>query len=78
MPRPNPRQPVNIIDGKVSPIDIFRIVHDQEISYAFNIIGWGMASDVNIKADQLRWLGANALFNFCSHKHHGMFLKNVI
>ena len=47
----------NIIDGKVSLIDIFRIVHDQEISYAFNIIGWGMASDVNIKADQLRWLG---------------------
>ena len=47
----------NIIDGKVSLIDVFRIVHDQETSYAFNIIGWGMASDVNIKADQLRWLG---------------------
>ncbi len=46
-----------IIDGKVSFIDVFRMVHDQEISYAFNIIGWGMASDVNIKADQLRWLG---------------------
>ena len=46
-----------IIDGKVSLIDVFRIDHNQETSYAFNIIGWGMASDVNIKADQLRWLG---------------------
>ena len=48
---------IQIIDGKVSPIDVFRIVDNEEISYAFNIIGWGMASDVNIRADQLRWLG---------------------
>ena len=47
-----------IIDGKVSPIDVFRIVHNEEISYGFNIIGWGMASDVNIQAEQLRWIGA--------------------
>ena len=46
-----------IINGKVSPIDIFRIVHNEATSYAFNIIGWGMASDVNIQAEQLRWLG---------------------
>ena len=46
-----------IIDGKVSPIDIFQIVHNEATSYAFNIIGWGMASDVNIQAEQLRWLG---------------------
>ena len=47
----------HIIDGKKSLIDVFRIDHNQETSYAFNIIGWGMASDVNIRADQLRWLG---------------------
>ena len=46
-----------IIDGKVSLIDVFRIVQDEETTYAFNIIGWGMASDVNIQAEQLRWLG---------------------
>ena len=46
-----------IIDGQVSPIDIFQIVHNEATSYAFNIIGWGMASDVNIQAEQLRWLG---------------------
>ena len=46
-----------IIDGKMSFIDVFQIDHNQETSYAFNIIGWGMASDVNIRADQLRWLG---------------------
>ena len=46
-----------IIDGKVSTIDIFQIVHNEATSYAFNIIGWGMASDVNIQAEQLRWLG---------------------
>ena len=47
----------HIIDGKVSLIDIFQIIHDQETSYGFNIIGWGMASDVNILAEKLRWLG---------------------
>jgi YegS/Rv2252/BmrU family lipid kinase len=56
------QDPINaatqIIDGKVSRIDVFRIVHNEEISYGFNIIGWGMASDVNIQADQLQWLGA--------------------
>jgi YegS/Rv2252/BmrU family lipid kinase len=46
-----------IIDGQVSPIDIFQIVHNEATSYAFNIIGWGMASDVNILAEQWRWLG---------------------
>ena len=46
-----------IIDGKVSSIDIFQVVHNEATSYAFNIIGWGMASDVNIQAEQLRWLG---------------------
>jgi len=46
-----------IIDGEVSPIDIFQIVHNEATSYAFNIIGWGMASDVNIQAEQLRWFG---------------------
>jgi len=56
------QDPINaankIIDGKVSSIDVFRIIHNEEISYGFNIIGWGMASDINIQADQLRWLGA--------------------
>ena len=49
---------IQIINGKVSLIDVFRIVHKEEISYGFNIIGWGMASDVNIQAEQLRWIGA--------------------
>ena len=41
----------------MSTIDIIRIIHNETTSYAFNIIGWGMASDVNIQAEQLRWLG---------------------
>ena len=56
----DPIQAANqIIDGKVSLIDVMRIVQGGEITYAFNIVGWGMASDVNIQAERLRWLGSS-------------------
>ena len=47
----------NIIIGNISRIDVMRIKTRHNINYAVNIIGWGMASNVNILAEKLRWLG---------------------
>jgi len=46
-----------ILKGHITPIDLFKIDHKGEISFAINIIGWGMAAEVNILAEKLRWLG---------------------
>ena len=47
----------NIIIGNISRIDVMKIKTRHNINYAVNIIGWGMASNVNILAEKLRWLG---------------------
>jgi diacylglycerol kinase (ATP) len=47
----------SIIIGNISRIDVMRIKTSHNINYAVNIIGWGMASNVNILAEKLRWLG---------------------
>jgi YegS/Rv2252/BmrU family lipid kinase len=46
-----------ILKGYITPIDLFKIDHKGEVSFAINIIGWGMAAEVNILAEKLRWLG---------------------
>ena len=46
-----------IVSGQLHSIDIMRISKGDKISYAFNIIAWGIASDVNIRAEKLRRLG---------------------
>ncbi|MBC8226570.1 MAG: diacylglycerol kinase family lipid kinase [Gammaproteobacteria bacterium] len=48
----------NIIIGNISRIDVMRIKTRENINFAVNIIGWGMASNVNILAEKLRWLGS--------------------
>ena len=48
----------NVINFKISPIDIMKITHADHINYSANIIGWGMASEVNILAEKLRFLGS--------------------
>ena len=54
----NPIHAVNqIVSGNMHSMDIMRISKGDTISYAFNIIAWGIASDVNIRAEKLRWLG---------------------
>jgi len=46
-----------IITGRKRPIDIAKVDANGEIIYGFNIVGWGIATDVNIIAEKLRWLG---------------------
>jgi len=46
-----------IITGRLRPIDIAEVDANGEILYAFNIVGWGMPTDINIIAEKLRWFG---------------------
>ena len=46
-----------IVSGNMHSMDIMRISQGDTVSYAFNIIAWGIASDVNIRAEKLRWFG---------------------
>ena len=46
-----------IVSGNMHSMDVMRISQGDTVSYAFNIIAWGIASDVNIRAEKLRWLG---------------------
>ena len=47
----------HILKGESMKIDAMEIMQGSKISYAVNIIGWGMASRVNQISDQLRVLG---------------------
>ena len=47
----------NILTGATSLIDVFTIDDREKTYFAINIIGWGMAAEVNILAEKLRWMG---------------------
>lgn len=61
--------PVNaakrIITNRKRPIDISKVNANGETLYAFNIVGWGMPTEINILAEKLRWLG-NQRYNVAS------------
>ncbi len=48
-----------IISGKLRPIDIAKVYNTKtkKVIYSFNIVGWGVATDANKRAEKLRWLG---------------------
>ena len=47
----------NILTVETSLIDVFKIDDREKTFFAINIIGWGMAAEVNILAEKLRWMG---------------------
>jgi YegS/Rv2252/BmrU family lipid kinase len=48
----------NLQRNTTKKIDIFRLnFSDQPSLYAFNIVGWGLVSDINQTAENLRWIG---------------------
>ena len=61
--------PVNaaerIIAGNRRPIDILKCDANGIIYYSFNIVGWGMPTDVNNLAEKIRWMG-NQRYNVAS------------
>jgi len=46
-----------IIQHNIRPLDIAKVDANGELFYAFNIIGWGLATDAGKLAEKLRWLG---------------------
>jgi len=46
-----------IVTERKRPIDIARVDANGEIIYGFNIVGWGMPTDINELAEKMRWLG---------------------
>ncbi len=46
-----------IVTGRLRKVDIAEVDAAGEIIYGFNIIGWGLPTDINLLAEKLRWLG---------------------
>lgn len=46
-----------IINNQIKKIDIMKVSCNNQIEYSLNIIGWGMASDINSLAEKLRFFG---------------------
>ena len=62
-----------IVKGYTKKIDLAEIKMEHKVVYAFNIVGWGMITDINLRADGVRWMGENrytysALMEIMSHK----------
>ena len=69
-----------IVSGNMHSMDIMRISQGDTVSYAFNIIAWGTASDVNRRAEKLRWLGnsrysLSAIISILSLKKRPILLR---
>ena len=46
-----------ILSGKKRFIDILECNSNGDVYYSFNLVGWGMPTDINNLAEKLRWLG---------------------
>lgn len=46
-----------IVSGKKIKIDVAKVDAAGEIIYGFNLVGWGLPTEINIMAEKLRWLG---------------------
>ena len=49
-----------ILNGQTKRIDVLKLNFNKNLSnfsYSLNIVGWGLASDINILSDKLRFLG---------------------
>ena len=46
-----------ILTNRTRKIDIFRAETEGGSYFGFNIVGWGMPTDINLLAEKMRWLG---------------------
>lgn len=46
-----------ILTGRLRNLDIAKVDAKGETIYGFNIVGWGLPTDINLLADKMRWLG---------------------
>ena len=54
----NPKKAIKIIlNGNTKKLDILKLDYFNKINYSMNIVGWGLASDILILSEKLRFLG---------------------
>ena len=46
-----------ILSNRTKKIDAMQLDFNESIEYSINIVGWGMAADINILSEKLRFLG---------------------
>jgi len=46
-----------IVQNRLRKLDVAKVDAAGETIYGFNIVGWGLPTDINILAEKLRWLG---------------------
>lgn len=56
---------MRILTGRLRNVDIAHVNANGEILYGFNIVGWGLPTDILQKANQLKWLGGQC-YNIAS------------
>jgi YegS/Rv2252/BmrU family lipid kinase len=49
---------LRILTGRLRNVDIAHVDANGEIIYGFNIVGWGLPTDIIITALKLKWLGS--------------------
>ena len=54
-----------IVTGRLRKMDIAEVDANGETIYGFNIVGWGIPTDVNLLANKIRWMGSQR-YNFAS------------
>jgi sphingosine kinase len=54
-----------ILTGRLRPVDIAHVDSNGEIMYGFNIVGWGLPTDITHTASKLKWLGSQC-YNIAS------------
>jgi len=54
-----------ILTGRLRPVDIAEVDSNGEILYGFNIVGWGLPTDITATAAKLKWLGSQC-YNIAS------------
>lgn len=54
-----------VVTGRKRKLDIAEVDANGETIYGFNIVGWGIPTDVNVLADKIRWMGGQR-YNFAS------------
>ena len=46
-----------ILNLNIQKLDVMKLQFEDKKEYAFNILGWGMATDIGLLAEKLRWMG---------------------
>lgn len=47
-----------IVNARTKKMDVLKLQFNNEVAYSFNIVGWGLVSDINILSEKLRFLGS--------------------